>query len=322
MPTTDQVTQNLLRQYKASGSLSRGAISDAFASNPSATDPAREAYTSSLTSNPIPTPSTDTPAPVTPTTDYLKSYRDYISKYTGSLQETPEITAAKTALGDIQTAGESQSLEARKAYEDIIHKGGMTKGGALEAGSVDARNRSYILGNLGVAESGAARKLEALTGTQTAKQNYLKDLAGLSKPIQVGDQYIDPTTGEAILQTPKERTGIVGEYQYAKTQGYKGSFTDYQNEDANRKRAAAPKATEADKKAVLTADVNQAVSQLGQIVKAKGFRGVNPDDYNTMRQYLQDTYGYEGVKELDSAMATLGLTVDTNWAKEDAALKK
>jgi hypothetical protein len=33
-------------------------------------------------------------------------------------------------------------------------------------------------------------------------------------------------------------TGSIGEYNFAKAQGYKGSFTDYQNEDANRKAKA------------------------------------------------------------------------------------
>jgi hypothetical protein len=322
MPTTDQVTQNLLRQYKTLGPLSSGAISDAFSSNPSATSPAKAAYTASLASTPNPLVNAYNAGGNQPLTtnqvgetigskpDYLKSYRDYISQYAGSLSETPEITEAKSRLGEIQTAGESQSLEARKAYEDLIHQSGMLKGGAEQATSVDARNRSYILANLGVAESGAARKLEALTGTQTAKQGYLKTLADISKPIQVGDQYIDPTTGEIIKQTPKEKTGIVGEYEYAKSQGYKGTFEQYQNEDANRKRAAAPKQTEAEKKAILTADVNDAVSQLGTIVKRKGFKGVSPDDYNAMRAYLQQTYGYEGVKELDTAMSVLGLSVD------------
>ena len=288
--------------------------------NPSATSPAREAYTASLagSSNPLvsaynaggnkPLTTSQIGEAIGSKPDYLSSYRNYLNQYAESLNETPEVTAAKTRLNEIQGAGEKQSLEARKAYEDIIHKGGGTKAGALEAGSVDARNRAYILANLGIAESGAARSLDALTGAQTSKQNYLKTLADLSKPMEVGENYVDPTTGEIIGS--KAKSGIVGEYEYAKSQGYKGSFTDYQNEDANRKRAAAPKQTEAEKKAMMVSDVNEAVRQLGQIVKAKQFKGVSPDDYNTMRQYLQQTYGYEGVKELDSALSILGLLVD------------
>lgn len=228
-------------------------------SNPSATSPAREAYTSSLANNPpggfqsadvtktmkdIYTPINGGSTSASPT-DYLKSYRDYLSKYSGSLTEDPNVTTATNELTNIQNLQDAKTLASRKQYEDIIHQSGMLKGGAQEAGALSDRNTSYELANLGVAESGAARKLAALTGTQTAKQNYYKTLLDASKPVQVGDQYIDPTTGEIIKQTPKEKTGIAGEYEYAKTQGYTGTFTQYQNEDANRKMSttAAPKPT-------------------------------------------------------------------------------
>lgn len=284
--------------------------------NPSATSPAKAAYTSSLV-NGSSTPAYRSPGAIAdeaavtasvPKKDYLSSYKTYLSQFADTLNNDDEITAAKTRLGEIQTSEDEQSLAARKAYEDIIHKSGGTKAGALEAGSVDARNRSYVLANLGVAESGAARKLDALTGERTAKQNYLKSMLDLSKPIEVGENYVDPTTGQVIGS--KSKTGIIGEYEYAKSQGYKGTFEQYQNEDANRKRAAAPKQTEAEKKSIMVSDVNEAVRQLGQIVKTKQWKGVNPDDYNTMRAYIQQTYGYEGVKELDAALSILGLNVD------------
>lgn len=42
-----------------------------------------------------------------------------------------------------------------------------------------------------------------------------------------------------IQAKPALNAGIVGEYQYAVSQGYKGSFTQYQNEDSNRKASVA-----------------------------------------------------------------------------------
>jgi len=263
--------------YKQAGLVAKSGNPDlirpgeVYSINPSATSP-RDAFASNIGSSPSPSTSmteTDTPVASPAKTDYLKTYRDYLSKYAGSLQEDPNVTAARTNLNELEDETDETSLAARKAYEDLIHTSGGTKGGALESGSVSNRNNSYVLANLGVAQSGAARKLDALTGTQTAKQNFYKTAAELAKPIEVGDSYIDPTTGEVVYQKPK-----------------------------------------ADKKKVLTNDVNAAVSQLGQIVKAKGFKGVSPDDYNTMRAYLQQEYGYEGVKELDSALAILGLSVD------------
>jgi len=287
--------------------------------NPSATSPAREAYTSSL-ANPLVNAynagggkamtTNEMGTAIGSKPDYLASYRDYLSQYAQSLNEPAEIGTARTKLADIQNKGEAIDLESRRNYEATLDKSGMLLGGAQQAAAVGRRRSNQELADVALQESAAARSLDALTGTQTAKQNYLKGLLDISQPIQVGDQYIDPTTGETIQQTPKERTGIVGEYEYAKSQGYTGTFEQYQNDDANRKRAAAPKQTEAEKKAIMVGEINDVVSQLGTIVKTKKWKGVNPDDYATMRNYLQQTYGYEGVKELDSAMAVLGLSVD------------
>lgn len=54
-------------------------------------------------------------------------------------------------------------------------------------------------------------------------------------------------------------TGIIGEYNYAKANGYTGSFSAYQNEDANRKRPVTRVTvmTEGDKEAGSAADTKQ-----------------------------------------------------------------
>lgn len=242
------------KNYKDAGLVAKSGNPDlirpgeVYSINPSATNP-RDVYASSIASSgpSMPDPnavSNDVPEAGPAKTDYLKTYRDYLSKYAGSLTEDPEVTAAQQNLIGIQNKGDEQSLAARKAYEDLIHQSGPTKGGALEAGSISNRNNAYILANLGVAESGAARKLGALSDEQTAKQNYYKTLLDASSPVSVGDQTIDPTTGEVIYTKPQSisdqfGTGTIGEYNFAKSQGYKGSFTDYQNEDANRKKSIA-----------------------------------------------------------------------------------
>lgn len=42
-----------------------------------------------------------------------------------------------------------------------------------------------------------------------------------------------------VFESQKSQPASVQEYEYAKEQGYTGSFTDYQNEDANRKKSIA-----------------------------------------------------------------------------------
>lgn len=69
-------------------------------------------------------------------------------------------------------------------------------------------------------------------------------------------------------------------------------------------------ATKAATTASMTADVQNAASQLQTIVRTKNFAGVDPGDYQVMADYLQKTYGTTAVAALKSALSALGLSVD------------
>lgn len=58
-------------------------------------------------------------------------------------------------------------------------------------------------------------------------------------------------------------------------------------------------------------DVQNAVNQLQTIVKTKNFKGVDPSDYQTLANYLQNQYGTDGVAALKTAMSALDLKIDT-----------
>jgi predicted secreted protein len=80
------------------------------------------------------------------------------------------------------------------------------------------------------AKSGLRWVIENGGGSEILNNPYETSLA--EKTLGVG------TGGLAKLisaQTKDYSAGIIGEYQFAKEQGYKGSFTQYQNEDTNRK---------------------------------------------------------------------------------------
>lgn len=71
------------------------------------------------------------------------------------------------------------------------------------------------------------------------------EIANLDKPIEVspGASLMSPS-GQVIGTAPKPpgsdgKPASVQEYEYALTQGFKGTFEDYQNADANRKQRAA-----------------------------------------------------------------------------------
>jgi hypothetical protein len=152
--------------------------------NPSATNPTA----------PVVAPST---APVD--TSPFAAYRNYLSKYIGSVgTQDPAIDTARTGLADIQNQSEAKALQARRSYDTTIDTPGMLKGGAQTAAAEDLRLNNQELADLALRQSAQARTLDALTGNQTAKQDYLKTQADLSKPMQIGDKYFDPISGKEI----------------------------------------------------------------------------------------------------------------------------
>lgn len=73
--------------------------------------------------------------------------------------------------------------------------------------------------------------------------------------------------------------------------------------------------------ASMDSDIQSAVSQLQQIVKAKNFRGISPDDYQVMADYLQKTYGTKAVAALKTALNAVGLKVDTGKNTDGTPIK-
>jgi uncharacterized protein YjgD (DUF1641 family) len=93
-------------------------------------------------------------------------------------------------------------------------------------------------------------------GEQTARSLVGQVETNINKAIETAQKKIDAAS--------KLGPGIIGEYEYAKSQGYTGTFIQYQNEDANRKEKASggvSKPTEGDKE---VGDLNSIQSQLLQ----------------------------------------------------------
>lgn len=103
-------------------------------------------------------------------------------------------------------------------------------------------------------------------------------------------------------------TGMIGEYNFAKAQGYTGSFTQYQNEDANRKRVNTNITVTGADKDVFSA--NDAGSQLSAARGSDGYTDpylyarlrsasrLSPSEFNGKFRYLVNPASY----------GTLGLT--------------
>ena len=207
--------------------------------SPTPSSNAKSAFVSSVATPPaVSTPATPVTAPTTPAdpkSAYLDSYRDYLSQYASSLKPSEEVMTARTKLADIQNKGEERNLKARREYEATLDTPGMLKAGAEASARQGARRNDANLADIALEESAAARSLSALTGNDEAKTSSIKALMEANKPLQIGDSYIDPSTGKIIYDKPA--SGIIGEYEYAKKNGYSGSFEQYQDEDANRKKS-------------------------------------------------------------------------------------
>lgn len=240
--------------------------------------------------NPTGNPTNNVDTPNSTNTSTANPAEDAFSSYLKSLQQPDEVTEATKYVNSLITQGKLDNEKALSMGDTL----GFATGEAARVG----RQNSIAL-------DAASRGLDALITSNASKKEIAKARYDYEKAKLDAEKGANP----AFELSPGQ-----SRYAYNKATGKYEKIASI---------PSAPKETSAaDKKAVLDTDINQAVDQLGKIVKAKGFRGVPPDDYNEMRSYLQDTYGVDGVIELDKAMKALGLTVDNDWAALDAKLKK
>ncbi len=127
----------------------------------------------------------------------------------GALDEyIKSLATANTRLADIQSTEETKKTAARRQYEALLDQSGGLKAGAQESAQFADRRNNSELADIALQESAAGRS------AQVAQTAY--------------DQAVT-----ANKQTDQPAT--VQEYNYAKDNGYTGSFLDYQKETANLK---------------------------------------------------------------------------------------
>lgn len=111
---------------------------------------------------------------------------------------------------------------------------------------------------------------------------------------------------KTVSQSDLYGTGAIGEYNFAKSQGYTGSFTQYQNEDANRKAKASGSSTsngtESERKSANYATINQILAlpiERGYVdangyITAQGFKDLvaNAIEDNISRKEFLEQYAH------------------------------
>lgn len=259
----------------------------------------------------VPGSNTPIPQPTTPTVDPQAGYKDAFNAYIQSLTPSADETTARDNLNKLMT-------QDRLDYEKALNSGD-TLGYATGLAGQQARTA-------GIMEGGASSALDAITGQRTATSDAQKARVDFekslipstpdSKPFQSGDntyQYNPTTQTYDVVSTkaaaPVSQPASVQEYEYAKANGYKGTFTDYQNADANRKRSIAqPTATQ-------TSAAEQKASQGKLATYLSGLTGkdgyVAPTDYKAAKAaWITD--GYSG-KDFD---AIFGLYVNPSHSED------
>jgi len=192
------------------------------------------------------------PAAPAPAAPQVPSQLEALRKsYLGTFGATPEETAASKSLADIQarqaTLAASEGLGLEKVSRQAIPMPFITGQQAAVQRQTAALQKALEAEAMPLTTQLALKQAE-----RERQQKMLEAEIGFAKPQvqEVGGSLVeyDPATGtyKAVYEKPAEAKAapaLIQEYQYAQSQGYKGSLTDYQKEIAAAKAAVAPGAT-------------------------------------------------------------------------------
>ena len=221
-----------------------------------------------------------------------KGPSSFIQDYTGVLKELG-ISSIKSQLADIQKQYKDLQNEKLEKIADVNMNPWLSEAGRSK--KVSSINSTYEgkEGNLtaqlklyeSLYEEGLAQAKFITSGLQEDR-NKLLDLA--LKREEAENKYA---------------SGIIGEYQYAVKNGYKGSFIQYQNEDANRK---------ANISLSLRAAMGKAVSDAKTILEAsrRGGQFIDGNEFLRLRTYVISQLGT--AKGFDEAYVPLLSESDRN----------
>lgn len=153
-------------------------------------------------------------------------------------QQNTDIRAPSQGLNLIAQSALSGALLRRSGQQADQRQQALAQalGGALGAngGQVDPQSLATVMAlnpELGAQLVQRQQDMErqAAQDAAAAEQRQYER----SRPIEVGGNLVDPNTYQPVYQAPQKpqaQPADVQEYEYARSQGYKGSFTDFQTE--------------------------------------------------------------------------------------------
>lgn len=197
----------------------------------------------------------------TPVADPQADYKSAFGTYMESLKGSPDAKAAKDYLSTLITNSKLANEKALDSGETL----GFATGEAQRVG----RNNSLAI----EAATGAYDKLSGndknMSDAAKARADYEKSLLDSNKPFDLSAGQtrftLNPKTRkyEEVATGAAKHSSAYTEWQDAVTNGYTGSFNEYQNVDANRK-IPLPKITSAGgKRIVVNARTGTTIKDLG-----------------------------------------------------------
>lgn len=126
------------------------------------------------------------------------AYVKYLSQYLSPSQQESD---SRMNLAKIQNEEQARQTELRRQQEATIDQSGGLRSGAIEASNQIGVRGNRELADIALRKNAEANLLSALTGNRTAQ------LEGL-KPLQIGNDLIDPSTGKIIYSKPVENKGF------------------------------------------------------------------------------------------------------------------
>lgn len=158
------------------------------------------------------------------------------AEYIKALAPSQDVTNAETTYNDY-TANQSKSVAGLEGQGRGIPL--TLVRGQQEKLLKQTQPEALRLQNaVGIAQNNASL-------TQNAAKAAFDYQSAKYKPTEIGGALakLNPATGKyetvySAPQRPADQPASVQEYEYAKSQGYTGTFQQYQNEDANRKAVA------------------------------------------------------------------------------------
>ncbi len=140
-----------------------------------------------------------TPAPTTPVQQNPRdAYVKYLSQYLAPSQQESD---ARLNLAKIQNEEQARQTALRREQEALQDQSGGLRSGAIESSNQVGVRGNRELADIALRKNAEANLLSALTGNRTAQLES-------AKPLQIGNDLIDLSTGQILYSKPVEDVGF------------------------------------------------------------------------------------------------------------------